>query len=158
MQTVSSTHPLANTRTFTLDLRGTPVEIEAAITGASAEIIRATAPDGASFSVTCSDLDTIEAALFEETPVEALDFTLGRREQFQVRHMGDLIAAIFTASGALVPPSGEQFTETAEAFHIDREYAEAVESDQPRAAARAGFLFPTHPIPTQQGIGYRRAA
>ena len=148
--------PVLNTRTFTLDLRGTPVEIEATIDGASASIERATA-DGHPFNVTCDDLDTIERAIFDETAVEAFDFTLRRRERFRVRHNGPEIVAIFTACGALVPPSGEQFTETAEAFHIDREYAEAIESDQPRLAAMAGFLH-AQPFTHLSGHGLRRAA
>ena len=149
--------PASNTRTFTLDLRGTPVEIEAEITGATAEILRATTDDGAAFHVTPDDLDTIEQAIFESTEVEAFDFTLGRRETFRVRHNADHIVAIFTACGALVPRSGQQFTETAEAFHIDRQYAQAVESDVPHFAALSGFLHPA-PHASGNGHGLRRAA
>ena len=149
--------PISNTRTFTLNLRGTPVEVEATVNKDTAFIERATAPDGTAFNVTSSDLDTIEAALFEETSVEAYDFMLGRFQKFTVRHNGAHIVAIFTACGVLVPPSGEQFTETAEAFHIDREYAAAVASDAPHAAALAGYL---HPVPYlhRAGHGLRRAA
>ena len=78
---------------------------------------------------------------------------------FTVRHNGPYIVAIFARCGALVPQSSPQFTETAEAFHIDREYAEVVESDQVRAAALAGFLHPVpRPFPSSAGHGYRRAA
>ena len=155
MQPVPNTHLM--TRTLTLSLRGTQVEIEAHVERDTAEIHRATTSDGAPFDVTCDDLDTIEAAIFESTTVEALDFTLGRNEPFTVRHNGAHIVAIFAACGALVPFSSPQFTETAEAFHIDRQYAEAVDSDQPRAAALAGYLHPAA-HPHSAGHGYRRAA
>ena len=46
-------------------------------------------------------------------------------------------------------------TEASEAFFIDHQYAEAVESDQPHLAA--GYLHP-EPYPQSAGIGYRRAA
>ena len=121
--------PNPNTRTLTLNLRGTEVEIEALLRDTTATIVRATAPGGLSFDVQPDDLDTIEEALFDETTVEALDFTLHERRAFQVRHNGDHIVAIFTGGGALVPSSSEQFTETAEAFHIDRQWAMIDEAD-----------------------------
>ena len=149
--------PFITTRTFTLNLRGTAVEIVAAINKDTASIERATDSQGHPFNVTSVDLDTIEAALFESTEVEAFDFTLGRFERFTVRHNGEHIVAIFTRCGALVPQGSPQFTETAEAWHIDREWSQAVESDAPHAAALAGYLHPA-PHVHRAGHGLRRAA
>ena len=148
---------LSLVRTFTIDLRGTPVEVEARIEKASAEILSATDPEGVPFDVTCNDLDTIEAAIFEETETEAFDFRTGRNRRFTVRHNGEHIVCIFNSGGCLLPEHSPQFTETAEAFLLDRRYNEAVESDQPRLAALAGYIHP-EPYPNSAGHGYRRAA
>ncbi len=148
---------LSLARTFTIDLRGTPVEVEARIEKTTAEILRATDAEGLPFDVTCDDLDTIEAAIFETTETEAYDFRAGRNHRFTVRHNGEHIVAIFNTGGFLLPEHCPQFTETAEAFLIDRQYNEAVESDQPRRAALAGYLHP-QPQPHSAGHGLRRAA
>ncbi len=147
---------LIGTNTFTIDLRGAPATVEARIEKATAEILRATDAEGLPFDVSCDDLDTIEAAIFETTETEAFDFSAGRNHRFTVRHNGEHIVAIFNTGGFLLPEHCPQFTETAEAFLLDRQYAEAVESDQPHLATIAGY--PARPIPSQQGIGYRRAA
>ena len=154
---MNATKQLTLVRTFTIDLRGTFVEVEATICKATAEILRATGADGLHFDVTCDDLDTIEAAIFEETVTEAFDFTAGRNQRFTVRHNGDHIVCIFSPGGFLLPEHSPQFTETAEAFFIDRQYNEAVESDQPRHAALAGYFHP-EPYPNNAGHGHRRAA
>ncbi len=88
--------------------------------------------------------------------VEAFDVMTGALHRFTVHHDKGRVLEIRYAEGYSVPKSSPQFTESAEAFHIDREYAEAVESDQPRLAALAGYQ--PRPIPSQRGIGYRRAA
>ncbi len=144
-------------RTFTIDLRGTSVDVEARIEKATAEILRATDTEGLPFDVTCDDLDIIEAVIFETTETEAYDFRAGRNHRFTVRHNGEHIVAIFNTGGFLLPEHCPQFTETAEAFLLDRQYNEAVESDQPCAAALAGYVHP-EPYPNSAGHGLRRAA
>ncbi len=151
------TSNLSQVRTFTIDLRGAPVEVEARIEKATAEILRVTDAEGQALDVSCDDLDTIEAAIFEETETEAYDFTAGRNVRFRVRHNGEHIVAIFNTGGFLLPEHCPQYTETAEAFLLDREYTAAIESDQPRAAALAGYIHP-QPQPHSAGHGLRRAA
>lgn len=63
------------------------------------------------------------------TFVEALNLETGREEEFTVKHHGDTIEAIVGRSGFTVPKNSEQFTEVAEAFHIDRYWKMLEESD-----------------------------
>ena len=154
MQTVS------NTRTFTIDLNGSPVQIEAAISNAAYTIFNVNDDAGQSVETTSADLDQIERQLdrIEETRLTATDPDSGATETVTVVSLGLNILWIVRLDGSTVARSSAQFTEYAECFHIDREYAAAVDSDQPHAAALAGYTHPTNPITSQQGIGYRRAA
>ena len=147
-------------RHFTIQLNGSPVQIEAAISATTNEIFAVNDANGEPVETTSADLDAIEAQLdaIQETTFDAIDPDSGAVETVTVVSLGLNIMWIVRADGSTVARSSAQFTEYAECFHIDREYAAAVDSDQPHAAARAGFLFPTHPIPTQQGHGLRRAA
>ena len=146
-------------RTFRLPLQGHPATVEALISYTSYDILEATGRAGRKLDVTCDDLDIIEAHIDSEivtSETEAYCFESGRLETFKViSHQGSVLAVINTG-GYSLPRHTPQFTEAAEAFALDAQYAEAVESDQPRMAALAGY--PPRPIPSQQGIGYRRAA
>ena len=158
MQPVSNTHPAANTRTFTLDLRGTTVQIEATISRAAYEIFSVRDANG-QVSTTAGDLDEIEAQLdrIQETSLTAFDPETRAVERFTVVSLGWNILWIVREDGSTVRRSSPAFTEVAESWHIDREYAAAVESDAPHAAAVAGYL---HPVPSlhRAGHGLRRAA
>ncbi len=147
------------TRSFTINMSGTPVEIEAEIAFCAYSIMRATCPAGRPFDVTLDDLEVFEQhveALITSTTTQALNLETGSVESFTVTSWGNDILAI-QSMGYTLPRHSPTWTEAAEAFHIDREFGMAIESDQPHAAHVAGFLHP-QPIPSQQGIGYRRAA
>jgi len=149
-------------RTFHLPLHGHPATVEALISYTSYDILEATGRAGRKLDVTCDDLDTIEAhidATIQTTETEAYCFESGRMERFQiVSHQGSVLAVIDTG-GYSLPRHSPQFSEAAEAFALDQEYAEAVESDAPHVAAAAGFLRPV-PVPQNAGVGnrYRLAA
>ncbi|MGB3544049.1 hypothetical protein [Rubrivirga sp.] len=72
--------------------------------------------------MSAADLDAVEAVL--ETPetvaVEALDVMTGGLARFAVSHVGGTVFAVRYADGVSVRPGAEQFTETTEAFAIDR--------------------------------------
>ena len=151
------TKPFTTRRQFVIRFDGLPVLIEAQIAFCNYTIMNATA-DGASYEFSDDDMEAFEQFVeswIETTPTQALNLETYRTEVFTVTSIGGDILAIETADGYHVPRSSPTFTEAAEAWHIDREYTEAVESDQPRLAAIAGYL---RPVPTQQGHGYRRAA
>ncbi len=146
-------------RSFTIDLSGTAVEIDAEISFTAYQIMRAVCPAGLPFDVSLDDLEIFESYVEEQittTTTQALNLETGQMETFTVTAWGSDILAIQNGTYSL-PRHSPTWTEAAEAFHIDREFNEAVESDQPHAAHVAGFLHP-QPIPSQQGIGYRRAA
>ena len=146
-------------RTFRLPLHGHPATVEALISYTSYDILEATGRAGRKLDVTCDDLDIIEAHIDSQivtSETEAYCFESGRMERFQiVSHQGSVLAVINTG-GYSLPRHTPQWTEAAEAFALDQEYAEAAESDQPHLAVLAGY--PARPIPSQQGHGYRRAA
>ena len=147
------------TRSFTINFSGTPVEIEAEIAFCAYSIMSARCPAGLPFDVSLDDLEIFESyveALITSTTTQALSLETGQMESFTVTAWGSDILAIQNGTYSL-PRHSPTWTEAAEAWHIDRQYAEAVESDAPHAAHVAGFLHP-QPIPSQQGIGYRRAA
>jgi len=153
--------PFTTRRTFTISLQGRPCQVEASISHTAYEIGRISA-NGCTVTITLDDLEIIEAhidASIQTTETEAYNFTSGRMERFQVvSHQGSVLAVIDTG-GYSLPRHSPQFSEAAEAFALDQEYAEAVESDAPHVAAAAGFLRPV-PVPQNAGVGnrYRRAA
>ncbi len=146
-------------RTFRLPLHGHPATVEALISYTSYDILNVTGRAARKLDVTCDDLDIIEAHIdsqIQTTETEAFDFSSGRMQRFQVvSHRGEVLAVIDTG-GYSLPRHTPQWTEAAEAWHLDREFNEAVKSDQPHLAALAGY--PPRPIPNQQGHGLRRAA
>ncbi len=147
------------TRSFLINLSGTTVEIEAEISFTAYQIMRAGCPAGLPFDVSLDDLEIFESYVEEQitsTTTQALNLETGRMETFTVTAWGSDILAIQNGTYSL-PRHSPTWTEAAEAWHLDRQYAEVVESDQPHLAHIAGFLHP-QPIPSQQGIGYRRAA
>lgn len=93
--------------------------------------------------MTAADLDAVEARL--DTPrtvaVEALDVLTGCPARFVVSHIGGAVFAVRYAdgpvSGLAVRPGGEQFTETAEAFAIDRALANMEAEADARHVLRA---------------------
>ena len=80
--------------------------------------------------VTLNDLDEIERSI--EAPlsaeVEALDVMTGAPVRFAVEHLRGVVFAVRYAegpgAGVSLRPGGPQFTETTEAFAIDRALAE----------------------------------
>ncbi len=148
------------TRSFTINFSGTPVEIEAVIAFCAYSIMSARCPAGLPFDVSLDDLEVFESyveGMIRTTSTQAVNLETGQTETFTVTSWGTDILAIQNAGSFTLPRHTPTWTEAAEAWHLDRQYAEVVESDQPQAAAAAGFLRPV-PIPSQQGIGYRRAA
>ena len=147
-------------RTFSINLSGRLVEIDAEITFTSYEIMRATDRAGRPFDVSLDDLEVFESTverMIERTETRAVDMETGRTETFTVVSMGADVLAIENTGGYVLPRHTPTWSEVAEAWELDRLAVEAMESDQPRAAALAGFLHP-RPLPNQQGHGYRRAA
>ena len=147
------------TRSFLINLSGTTVEIEAEISFTAYQIMSTRCPAGLPFDVSLDDLEIFESYVEEQitsTTTQALNLETGQMESFTVTAWGSDILAIQNGTYSL-PRHSPTWTEAAEAWHIDREFNEAVESDQPHAAHVAGFLHP-QPILSQQGIGYRRAA
>ncbi len=152
--------PFSTRRTFSINLSGTPVEIDAEIAFASYTIMRATDAAGRPFDVSLDDLEVFETTverMIERTETRAVNLETGQTETFTVASLGSDILAIQNAGGYVLPRCCPTWSEVAESWHLDREYTEAVESDQPRRAALAGFLHP-RPLPNQQGHGLRRAA
>ena len=147
-------------RTFSINLSGTLVEIDAEITFTSYAIMHAVDRAGRPFDVSLDDLETFEQhveARIQTTPTEALNLETGQMETFTVASMGADVLAIQNVGGYVLPRCCPTWSEVAESWHLDREYSAAIESDEPRAAALAGYLQP-RPLPNQQGHGYRRAA
>ena len=91
--------------------------------------------------MTGADLDALEAVL--ETPhtvaVEALDVMTGAPARFVVAHVGGAVFAVQYAVGVATRPGSEQFTETAEAFAIDRALAEMEAEGEARRDAVATY-------------------
>ena len=109
-------------------VRVTSGEIDAEITFTSYAIMRATCPAGRPFDVSLDDLETFESyveALIESTTTRALNLETGRTETFTVTSWGNDILAI-QSMGYTLPRHSPTWTEAAEAWHLDREYAEAV--------------------------------
>ena len=52
--------------------------------------------------------------------IEAVDVMTGRRRLFTVYHEAGRVVEIHYGDGCAVPRKSEQFTETEDAFHIDR--------------------------------------
>ena len=149
-------------KTFLINLSGTDVQIEAMISFASFAITDVISLDGHPVQFGEAEMEQFEQhveARIKRTSTQAFDLSTFKPTTFTVHDLDGVILAIEHESGHIVERNSPTFSEVAESWAIDREYAEAVESDQPHLAAAAGFLRPV-PVPTQQGIGntYRRAA
>ena len=147
-------------RSFLLDLSGTEVQIEAMISFTSYIITDVISLDGYPVDFTEADMETFEAhvdARIVSTSLRALDLDTYHEATFTVHDIDGVILAIEHESGHVVERNSPTWTEAAEAWSLDRQYAEAIDSDAPQAAAAAGFLRPV-PVPQNAGIGYRRAA
>ena len=147
-------------RTFSINLNGTAVEIEAAISFVSYEIMSARCPAGRPFDVSLDDLEVFETFVesrITSTTLQALDLDTFKPTTYVLHAYGNDILNIQHESGHTVKRNSPTWSEVVESWFIDREYAEALDSDQPHAAAAAGFLHP-QPFPSQQGHGMRRAA
>ena len=155
--------PMKLFRTFALDLNGTDVEIDAQISLASYVIMDVRAADGYPVNFTEEDMEAFEMYVEEQittTTTQAMDLETGRMETFSIVSWGPDIIAVLNGTYSL-PRCSPQFTEACEAFHLDREFEMAIESDAPRAAAGAGFLRAVSipaPSPQRTGFGLRRAA
>lgn len=96
--------------------------------------------------VSADDLEAIEAALdaaplfkvrrtFSVVTVHALDVRTGETTAFTVYHEhGRVLEARFADTGYALHEAGEQFTEVAEAFAIDRAYDDAEDFRHMRGA------------------------
>ena len=147
-------------RTFLINLSGTACQIEAMISFTSYIITDVIDADGYPVEFGEDEMEVFEQhvdARIRSTTLKALDLDTYATATFTVHDIDGHILAIEHESGHTVERNSPTWTEAAEAWHIDRQYAEVVESDAPHAAAAAGFLH-AEPIPSQQGIGYRRAA
>ena len=115
-------------RTFHLSLNGSPAQIEALISHTSYEILDATSA-GRPVDLSLEELERFEQHVdsqIKTTETEAYCFESGRMERFQiVSHQGSVLAVIDTGSCSL-PRHTPQFTEAAEAFALDQEYADQV--------------------------------
>ena len=96
------------------------------------EIQAATGTDGQAVPVTPGDLDRIEAYLdacpfvvtraYSVAQTHALDVMTGETAPFIVCHdQGQILDISYGSTGSRAKVSGEQFTEVAEAFAIDRQ-------------------------------------
>lgn len=124
------------TVTFTARLAATLATIVATITGTEEaeryEITSATDESGNAVRLTSEDLDTLEEMMesrqfvvlreYVVTETICMDVMTGADTTFIVEHTAGTIHAIRYSDQIPVPKSSPQFTETAEAFHIDREW------------------------------------
>ena len=120
--------------TFHATLAAGPAAVTAELDGDHNEVTAVTDPCGKPLDVTPDDLDTIEAALergrftarrtYTVTELQALDVMTADTVEFIVEHDEGSIQCIRYRDGIAVPYSSEQFTETAEAFYLDRLYEE----------------------------------
>ena len=149
-------------KTFLINLSGTEVQIEAMISFTSFIITDVIALDGFSFDFEEEHMEIFEQHVesrINATSLQALDLDTYNTASFTIHDLDGVILAIEHESGHIVQRNSATFSEVSEAWHLDRQYAEVVESDQPAAAATAGFIHPAPiPVPQNSGIGLRRAA
>ena len=147
-------------KNFRLNLSGAAVQISALIAFCAYEIMQATDANGQRYDVSLHDLEVFESFVesrITSTTLPAIDQDTYETVSFTVHAYGSDILAIVHESGHTVERNSPTWSEVAESWDLDRQYAEALDSDAPQVAAAAGFLRPV-PIPSQQGFGYRRAA
>ena len=122
------------TVTFHATLSHGPATVTAEVSPDRNEVTAVTDPYGRPVHVTPDDLDTIEAALergrfsvartYTVTTLSALDVMTADTVPFIVEHDRGSIQCIRYRDGIAVPYNSEQFTETAEAFLLDRRFEE----------------------------------
>lgn len=119
------------TLTFSIDLDAAPnCTAEALVQGDRAEVTRVTDSSGNPVPVSLDDLDRIEEHIFpEETTFELPNPFTGTPTTYTVHHDGERIGKITDPFGFSFPRHAEEFTEIAEVFHIDRQWAMMEESD-----------------------------
>ncbi len=113
------TKPFTTTRCFSINLSGTPVEIEAQIGHCAYIIMRATDTAGRPFDVSLDDLEVFETTverMIERTETRAVDMETGRTEPFTVASMGADILAIQNVGGYVLPRCSPTGSERAESW------------------------------------------
>ena len=147
-------------RSFTINLSGTDVQINAEISFTAYQIMRARCPAGLPFDITLDHLEIFESYVegrISTTTLKALDLDTFKPTTFQVHAYGNDVLAIVHESGHVVQRNSATWSEVVESWFIDRQFNEAIESETPHLAHVAGYTRP-QPFPSQSGIGYRRAA
>ena len=119
---------------FAATLSAGPATVTAEVSDDHNEITSVTNVYGQPIEVTPDDLDTIEATLeggrftvarsYRSTSLQALDVMTADTVTFIVEHDRGRVQCIRYSDGIAVPYSSEQFTETAEAFYLDRRFEE----------------------------------
>ena len=132
------------TVTFHATLSNGPATVTAEVDGDQNEVTAVTDAYGQPVAVTPDDLDAIEAALeggrfsvarsYAVTSLHALDVMTADTVPFLVEHDQGSVQCIRYRDGIAVPYSSEQFTETAEAFYLDRRFEEEQDAFHDRFA------------------------
>ncbi|MGI9173769.1 MAG: hypothetical protein ACR2GR_00420 [Rhodothermales bacterium] len=132
------------TFTFPITLSNGPATVTAELDGDRNEITAVTDAYGKPVSVTPYDLDQIEAAIerggftiartYTVTELHALDVMTADTVRFTVEHDEGCVQCIRYRDGIAVPFCSEQFTETAEAFYLDRRFEEEQDAFHDRFA------------------------
>ena len=132
------------TVTFHATLSNGPATVTAEVDGDHKEITAVTDAYCQPLPVTPDDLDAIEAALeggrftttrsYTVTEISALDVMTVDTVPFLVEHDRGSVQCIRYGDGIAIPFCSEQFTETAEAFYLDRRYEEEEDAFHDRFA------------------------
>ena len=120
---------------FPFPLAAGPATITATLDADSYEVQDATGPHGQALLVTPDDLDRIEAYLdggpfvltrsYAVVRTHVLDVMTGETAPFIVCHdRGEILDVRYGSTAYRAELSGEQFTEVAEAFALDRRFEE----------------------------------
>ena len=122
------------TVTFSATLSDGLATVTAEVSDDHNEVTAVTDVYGQPVEVMPDDLDAIEAALergrfsvertYTVTELHALDVMTADTVRFTVEHDKGHVQCIRYRDGIAVPYSSEQFTETAEAFYLDRRFEE----------------------------------
>ncbi len=151
-------------KTFLINLSGTACQIEAMISFTSYIITDVIALDGFPVDFGEDEMEVFEAHVesrITATTLQALDLDTYATATFTVHDIDGVILAIEHESGHVVERNCPTWSEVGEAWNLDRQFNEALDSDAPQAAAAAGFLRPVPvpvPSPRRTGFGLRRAA
>ena len=130
---------------FPFALASGAATVTATLDAESYEVHEATDPQGQTLLVTPDDLDHIEAYLdacpfvvtrsYEVTETHALDVMNGETAPFIICHdRGEILEIRYGSTAYRAEMSGEQFTEVAEAFYLDRRFEEEEDAFHDRFA------------------------